>query len=403
MENPNFELGVTDLSRSSGFTKKTYAKLEAGDNLHRVLPPVHSLAKLGRYAQFYAFHGGLKDSKGNGAMYQCIEEKDNKTKIIKTHCPVCDMVRENQARYDVAKKALEAGQAGVSKDQLDKFYNEYIFKYQAQKAFFLNTVNVKGEIVVLQIPYTAYKALDLLLKDLSNKGVDPTGIKGAYLNFKKQQAYKGDKETKYPVDLALEGDLVTGFRPKLHELTQELINQMATKTADLGALYTTITADDMVAILSAQGEDRAKVVDRVFSRGEYSKDKGSNSGPAAMSSQIPGTVATAVSRVEVTPQGVGLVTPDLGAITPGAAPAAAPMTNTPAQLQNLAGLFPNQASPAPAVSLAPQTAPAPAQAAPALAPAGAPAGFNMGQSQVSPGAKDLNDADFMRMFAPKTN
>ena len=60
--NNDFQIGRSKVGES--FTKNKWFYLAPGDNIFRILPPVHSLATTGQFSKFYAFHSGFPLLRG---------------------------------------------------------------------------------------------------------------------------------------------------------------------------------------------------------------------------------------------------------------------------------------------------------------------------------------------------
>jgi hypothetical protein len=281
----NFQIGTTKLD-GGGFAKKNHFHLQPGNNAYRILPPMFSLAPIGKYAEFYAVHWVFTDTKGNRIPFLCVETKD-KNKMITTHCPICIKANEAQAKYDAAKAS------GATKEQLEKFRVSILQRLKADKKFFLNAMNQAGEIGVLAIPYKSFQSLKALLEEQSEKGFDPTGKFGCFLNFKKTQAYKGDVGTAYSVELAVEtfkdntGQMIQKI--KQHELTADIINRLSQEARDLSCLYKTLTPEQLEILVHLSGAEQSQ---------QFEKFLGFQDKPepvAAVSSSIPGTNAMAIA------------------------------------------------------------------------------------------------------------
>ena len=296
MSNDNFKLGTTKFGGLSN-TKQVWHKLEAGDNLYRVLPPLFSLAEKGQYSKFYAFHGGFRNSAGRVNMFRCLEVKDNKTKMIKVHCPVCDMVTENMAKYKLLKDASAAG--GASEDQVKKYWMEKVFPFKAQKAFFMNAISQSNATGVLGIPYKAWQSVDHVIQTThKNLGIDVTGIEGAWIKIKKIQPFVGSRDTSYGAELIYEQD-GTSFSLKRHVLSPEAIQTLQATAFDIGNLYRTISLEDAAALVATPAELRGELADRIFAREKPLNADVQN----PLEVQIPGTTAKAIGRIENTPDG----------------------------------------------------------------------------------------------------
>lgn len=324
----DFLIGVTDPNAGRSFSKKDWHKLEAGDNLFRILPPVHSLAKAGKYYQYYAVHGGFKNQAGRQMKFQCIEEKDFKTKLITKRCPVCDMVSEKKKNYDQLKAAMEAGNTQVTKEKLKAFHDAYIYPYQADKKNYVNAVDASGKIGILPVSYRVFSPLSDLIKKRAAAGDDITGMSGAFVQITKTQRFKGDSQTTYSVQLAAvqDGDVL---KIRRHQLTPDFINEMKTKTADLGDLYRSISAEDMAALVAADETGRAAIIERLFPKFEKAQEV--NETDALLSQTIPGTTATAIGRAELSPVGLTVSAPDVSSILAGLPEAAPAQSSAPVQ------------------------------------------------------------------------
>jgi hypothetical protein len=298
----SFKIGSTKLGQG-GYTPRNYFKLERGINVYRVLPPVHSLAEAGQVSKFYAIHGGFKNGKGKICHFQCVEEKDRKTKVTLQRCAVCDLVATLEAKSNAAKEQ------GADLASLKKFRDEHIFPISAQKSVYLNVLNQAGQVGVLAVPYKAFKSFEELFKKYENEGEDITGMDGYYLTWNKQSAYKGDNQVNYFVDVLRESYTDAAGnkaeRKKTHTITKDVIDQLSNKAYDLGNLYRTIMPTQIDALVAAQGAERTALVDAIFSASTR-EETGS---PVALS----GTSAELVTRPEFNDGGLDLVTPKVPA------------------------------------------------------------------------------------------
>lgn len=370
-----FQIGKSDFSKKT-FTKANWFKLEIGENLFRLLPPLFSLAATGVYKVFYSTHGGFKNARGNQIKFQCIEKKDFKTKIISQHCPVCDLVEDYKKQYDELKKSGRA-----TDQQLSAFHQKFIMPFQADKKYYLNAINTSGEIGLLPLPYKCAMSLEKLLEIENSKGKDPTGIDGAFISFSKQSRYKGDPQVNYFANLAFEQDGEV-LRVKKHTLTPEVINQIKDKAKDLGTLYRTFTPEQIANLVNSDDDQRVSLMESYIGVAEPVEEEAETGdgvlrplSPTTMGRTIPGTDAVAVVRTELTPNG-------FEAFAPQAPTTYVPPTSAPAG----GGYSAPAPSPAVvAVAAAPQTAPA-APAAPVVTEAPATTG------------KVMSDDEFANIF-----
>jgi hypothetical protein len=257
-------------------------------NVYRVLPPLKSLAALGKYAKYYRVHRNLRGSDGKQKPFICVEEMDMKTKIITRHCPLCDRVRELEANLK------QAEMAGASKEQLKEMRMKVIFPLQNEGKYYLNVVNQEGRMGVIAIGSKHFQAFQALAKELDKTGLDVTGMQGIYLNFKKTTQFKGDKQAVLQVEPYLAAGADGSFRYVTHEITQDVMNRLERETADLGNLFKQLSVEQIAAILTFEGEARAKYMDSLFAAPEKEPQQGGT---------VPGTNVQLVGNVTAAPQG----------------------------------------------------------------------------------------------------
>ena len=281
------------------------------DNVYRVLPPMHSLAASGKYAKYYKTHRGFRGTDNKQKPFICIEEQDYKTKLIKTHCPICDYVAELKA--EIPKYQAR----GATPEQIKQFNNTNIFPLQSEKKFYLNVVNQENKIGILAIGTKQFNALEALAMQHEKSGRDITGMEGVYLNFKKLTKYKGDKDAVFSVEVFMQPSSDGAFRYVTHTMTPEFSSRLKKEAADLGNLFKSFSVEQLASIVALEGEARAKYVDSLFAAPESE---------AQMSAQIPNTNLQAVSRVEVNSNGgfqvqQPTVPAGYGSVNPNPAPA----------------------------------------------------------------------------------
>lgn len=369
-----------------GFVKKIWLYLKSefdkggvkgGHNIYRVCPPLFSLAKDGKYAAYHAVHKFLVNSQGKMRMFECIEQIDYKTKLIKTHCPACDYRRTMEAKYKLIEDRIKAltdpGQITEAKERLKAFKLTNVDPYAPERRFWLNVIGQDNSIGLLSIPSKSFTALRSLLDEYSEKGYDLTGIKGMFLDFRKISQYKGDNQVQYPVDFFREvvpGGTDMTEKPKVHELTAEIITRLRTEASDLADLFKKLNSEQIDTLVNAEGPARSALVDAMFTRPE-TKDAAE-----PLKADIGGTGMTAVGRVEVGAGGVTAAMPDVTSIKPS--------ETAPKPTQDLDTIF----SGAPAATGAGTVSTAPAastQAPPVTATPSAPA--------------TMSDDEFSKMFS----
>lgn len=272
----DLEIGVSDLE-GNGFTGfGQWFRLEANkDNPYRVLPPLFSNATTGRWSQYYPTHSVWVTNANNKRRpyhFQCIEEKNKQGQILRD-CPFCMAARENKARYEAFKE--KAGESEEAKKKAFEFLKRHVWPLEANKRVYINVVNIENGAGVLEMPYKLFEALKAKLIEIRRTmNQDATGNPGLYLNFKKTQKYKGDRDTAYSVEQYLErgvdsdGQQVARF--KSHVLNEAAIAAIKKGCKDLSDLFPTINDTEMNQLLGVLNDNNAltELCERIFSHPE---------------------------------------------------------------------------------------------------------------------------------------
>jgi hypothetical protein len=409
--NDTFQIGSSNYDRKGGlFSKKRYFYVKANEpNIYRVLPPVLSLARTGEYYKYHAVHRNMRASDGKQRAFVCIEDVDYKTKIVKVRCPVCDVRRQYETQYNNAKE-LSKTDLSITKEKLQEFWMAFIEPLKVERNFYMNVANQAGEIGILPVNTTFKNDMHATFKKLKDeKGIDPSGNPGIFVNFSKVSQYKGDNKPACKVDPVMETVMHNNIPMqtyKFHECTPEFIGKMKTDCQDLSNLHRTLTVDEMAQLASADREARKVLLDTLFSLPEAAEESQGEEDPT--SSAIPGVAgAVAVARVDVGANGMKIEQPVFQApsFTPQAAQPAAPAPQAPQTAPaSPAAFFGQPAAAAPAAA---------AQSAPAAPLPVNPAGF-FGNNAAGPTipagtgspapttpaapASKMSDSDFMKHF-----
>lgn len=261
------KIGTSNLN--GNFKEKWFSLKPNENNPYRVLPPLHSLADKGQYAKYYAVHKMVvkdptnPEAKPKYYSFACLHKVDKKTKEVVQRCPFCELYEQRLAQYEEAKKV-----STYSKESLRDFFLQHVLSFQPEKRFYVNAVNTEGKVSVLPLGIKAFAALQARLKDLyDNRAVDATGIKGAFLNFKKTQKFKGDRDTVYSVDPMEETVVINGqtlTKLKEHEITKEFIEYLKTSSRDLGELVKVISFEQMEALTVVGPEEKKQLLETIF-------------------------------------------------------------------------------------------------------------------------------------------
>lgn len=322
-------IGVTNFG-SRGMKNYFYVKSEhekggraGGVNTYRVLPPFGALAASGRVYEYWSHHE-VTNTEGKKRSFKCIEESDWQTKMIKVHCPFCDMHKQNQSQYKVHQSN------GAGKEDLASFNANHVQPYQSQGKYYLNALNPEGQIGVLAIVSKSFKAFKALHEKYAKQNFDVTGVKGMWLNFTKVSQYKGDNQPVFNVDLqrdvTMENGVPTEKIREIHVLTQEIVDRMKKECFELNSMYKIITGEQILMLAQSSGPQRAALVDQIFALPERAATAPEND-PTKV--RIGNSDMYAVGRMEHTPTGPELITPNFNnmastaqPLTPASAPIA---------------------------------------------------------------------------------
>lgn len=257
-------------SYTNGFTRKNAWYLEEGNNYARILPPVKSLAEKGVWALYEKIHWGLLNSEGKKRTFKCIEVR-GKDKMIKVHCPMCDLIATRQHERDV--KAQEFEKQGLGPDTIKnklKPLDEWLKAFNADSKWYVNILKPTGEIGRLSFAHTYKKALDVHIGKLVNpekgrKPVDPIAAdEGVIFNFYYK---KGNQKTRvqtveiYQEEIDI-GNGNTAQVIKKLPLTEQILNRLEAESWDLVGMNKVLAAKDIQALVDS-GFD-SSLVDALF-------------------------------------------------------------------------------------------------------------------------------------------
>lgn len=270
---------------------KTNFKFEDGDNVYRILPPLGNNADAEIWCQYYPVVWGYKGTDDKMKPFVDASEKNLSNGKWET------MSAALRRSEELKIKQQQMKDAGATKDQM-KQIGDIVMRFNIEKKYHVNAINLKGEIGVLKIGYKAYKQLvgdkksddPGILALLKNKEIDPTThLTGAYINFKRTG--KG-RDTQYTVTPYMEEQQDGSLRVKLHEIDDAVKNQLSSlgpARLDLTTLYPTPTLEEIEEIVSGGPE----VVDRIL--------KNSDSDSSSESQETQESASTEQSAPAVDP------------------------------------------------------------------------------------------------------
>lgn len=253
----------------SGYTQKKYFKLKDGASTFRLLPSMEELgyadkSKDKNWSQFYSVHYGYKNTAGKLRVFQSTLVMNRKSKMVEVPDAAVERIETLKAKLAEAK---ESGQKAVV-EKLGPLVSGQKPMYNVDKNHYINAIDEQGNIGVLKLRHTAKQALDVEIKKLEAKGIDPIAITNGRL-FVFSRSGTG-LQTAFKVDVAQELLNIEGVgqvnRDKISNLTPEQIAAAKDQAADLGKLYKKVSPDDVGRIVKASDllTGISPVIDELF-------------------------------------------------------------------------------------------------------------------------------------------
>jgi len=281
------KIGKANYSGNSGSFKKM-AKLNDGDNVYRILPPLGSMADKGRWSTYLRVEWGYKDTQNNNRPFQDVRVVNKKTKMVEVESAAF-LVREFIA--EKLKEVTEQYRNGKASKKDVEAMKEKSMQFNLDSKHFMNAINAQGEIVLLKIGHKAKLSLDAAIKELEAQGIDPLSVdNGRFFNLRRSG---NGLDTNVNISVVKENVKVEGMgvlqRDIVHVLDDSILARLANEATDLGTLdkmYPVISAEQVEEIV----QGGAEAVDRIMGPRDrkeatpVDEDGPEDSAPAASSS-----------------------------------------------------------------------------------------------------------------------
>jgi hypothetical protein len=229
------------------FKKKNHYDLKKGDVVARILPPIGANADKGVWSRYHAVHFGYKNMEGKFRIFESPLVKNNKTKMIE----VPDAALE---RLTSLKAKLEEARATGNGPLMAKLNVLVGLKgvYNVDSNHHMNVILLDGSIGELKIRYKAKLALDVEIKKLQDKGVDPLSLDdGRFFVFSRNTA---GKDTTFNVSVYKETVEIPGMgkleRDVVHKITPEILARLETEAFDLDNIFNKPTSEEVAQIVA---------------------------------------------------------------------------------------------------------------------------------------------------------
>lgn len=233
-------------------SSKKIFKLEDGDNVYRILPPLGNLADKGKFFQFYAIEWGYTDTKGNKVPFQDCSVSNYQTGMIEVESAARVKRMEMESKLAQAVELFKAKK--ITKQELEKVGLEKR-KFSLDKKYYFNAVDLNGEIGLLKLGYKAKEQIMQIHKKYKKEqGVDIVGMKGLFFNISKTGK---NRETQYVVTpyqenvkASVNGKEVVVKQEKFHTIDDNFINRLDGAAWELDSIYPAPTPEEVERIVN---------------------------------------------------------------------------------------------------------------------------------------------------------
>lgn len=230
-----------------GSGKKTYFKLKDGDGVYRILPPLGDLADDGIWSTYYRVVYGYTNTAGKSRAFESSLVMNRKTKMI-------EVPDASVERLDKLKASLEAAKQKKDKasiERLHKLVGAPKSRYNLDSNHYMNVVDLQGNIGILKLRHKAKQALDVQIRKLRDKGIDPLAVEtGRYFVFTRTGM---GNETQFAVSVYGVEQEVDGVGtvsvPVVHKLSEDILNRLSSEAGELQKLFKKPTAEEVEQIV----------------------------------------------------------------------------------------------------------------------------------------------------------
>jgi len=242
-----------------GETKKRF-KIVDGDNIYRILPPMGSLAKAGRWSQYWSVVWGYTNAQNKAVPFSDCRVTNYRTKMVEVESDAYLKSAKINAMFAAMKEQVKTGEATEKDLERVQKMSE---KFNIDNKHYINAVNLKGEIGLLKIGAKAKQLIEEEIKKLMAKGIDPLSLEdGRYFNiFRSGKGF----QTVYQVTVYKEQRQINGEIAefaKVHKMDDAFIARLGTEAFDLGTLYSRPSAEQVSRIVNGEDPDLVLGINR---------------------------------------------------------------------------------------------------------------------------------------------
>jgi hypothetical protein len=257
------EIGSANYDKNSS-TRREFFKIKDGEQVFRILPPLGSMAKNGKWSRYMRVEWGYSDSNNKKKPFADIRNVNRKTGMVETESEAHLKREELKQSQSQAVAAFKAGK--ISKDQLDQM-NKLVMNFSLESKHYVNAIDRNGKIGILKIGHKLKLAIDAEIEKLRSKGVDPLSVDNGRF-FVIGRSGRG-LDTTYSLSVLAEKivhpELGEVEKPIVHKLDKSIIDRLAKEAmdlADLDKLYPTLTEEEVKRVVRGTPEDVTEVFNR---------------------------------------------------------------------------------------------------------------------------------------------
>lgn len=235
-----------------GSGKKVF-KVQDGDNVFRILPPMGKLARTGKWNQYYRIEWGYKNSAGKNRPFQDVRVVNYETKMVEVES-AAHLRREN-LKATLADLVLSLRKDPTNNTLKQQYMDtkEAVKQFNLDSKYYLNAIDLNGQIGLLKVGSRALKALKAEIDKLRTTGVDPLSVEnGRFFNFNRSNATGNFQDTAYQVTVYKERVTVNGEsyeKDKTHKLDDSIISRLSSEAFELSGMYPEVTVSQVEAMV----------------------------------------------------------------------------------------------------------------------------------------------------------
>lgn len=228
------------------FKKKNHFKLKDGEQAYRILPPLFNLADEGKWSVFWNVHFGYRSTQNKMVTFQSPLQKNRKTRMVEVPDAALERIETLKAKMEAAKTAGNK----VLFDALNELVGQK-GRFNIDNNHHMNVINENGEIGELKIRHRCKVALDLAIKTLRDKGIDPLSAEnGRFFVFRRSgmgldTTFQVSVKTK-TLHVENVGDVEQAI---VHVLTDDIIARLKEESFELDKLHRKPTSEEVASIV----------------------------------------------------------------------------------------------------------------------------------------------------------